>query len=292
MNNASPVAILLASCLASLPLGAQIPSPANPPATNFTSVAASSAADRSSPSDPAWLAELPPAQARAKAEGKQVLLFFHGSDWCPTCAEMKHQVFDSAVFTEYARRSLVLVDVDFPEKQKQSEELRRANLALLARFNITRESGFPTIVLLNDAGETVFQETGYNGGGPAEILPSLRRHAGPGASAGNSAAFKNLSVDEFALMAADSRNTVLDVRTAKEFEEGHLPGAINLDVTAADFEARAASLDHDKIYLVHCASGVRSARACEKLVRLNFLKLYNLPGGFRAWAKAGKPVEK
>jgi rhodanese-related sulfurtransferase len=44
--------------------------------------------------------------------------------------------------------------------------------------------------------------------------------------------------------------------------------------------------------LVHCASGVRSARACDKLNHLDFPNLYNLPGGFRAWAKAGKPVEK
>jgi rhodanese-related sulfurtransferase len=39
-------------------------------------------------------------------------------------------------------------------------------------------------------------------------------------------------------------------------------------------------------------SGVRSVKACEKLTRLEFSKLYNLAGGFRAWAQAGKPVEK
>ena len=47
-----------------------------------------------------------------------------------------------------------------------------------------------------------------------------------------------------------------------------------------------------KTYLVHCASGGRSVRACEKLSRLDFPKLYNLPGGFKAWVKAGQPVEK
>src|ERR1700683_5275942 len=64
-----------------------------------------------------WLTDLPQAQSRAKSEGKFVLLFFHGSDWCPTCTEMQHQVFDSPEFAQYARRSLVLVDVDFPEKE-------------------------------------------------------------------------------------------------------------------------------------------------------------------------------
>jgi rhodanese-related sulfurtransferase len=37
---------------------------------------------------------------------------------------------------------------------------------------------------------------------------------------------------------------------------------------------------------------VRSAKACEKLGGLDFSRLYNLPGGFKAWVKAGKPIEK
>jgi protein disulfide-isomerase len=241
-----------------------------------------------------WLSDLPQAQARAKAERKFVLLFFHGSDWCPTCVEMQRQVFDTPAFAEYARQRLVLVDVDFPEKQKQNEDLRRANLALKAKFNLSPEAGegFPTLVLLADSGETVFQETGYAGGGPVEILPKLQRHAGAVGSPCGQPGAKDLSVEEFARMAADKQNVILDVRTAGEFAAGHLPGAVNLDVTAADFAARAAGLDKNKVYLVHCAAGVRSARACAKLVSLGFPNLYNLPGGFRAWVKAGQPVEK
>ena len=55
------------------------------------------------------------------------------------------------------------MDVDFPEKHTQAEDVARANLALKARFNLTpvKDEGFPTIVLLDDAGQTVFQETGY-----------------------------------------------------------------------------------------------------------------------------------
>ncbi len=244
-----------------------------------------------SPTGLTWLTDLPSAQTRAKAEKKSVLLFFHGSNWCPACVEMQRQVFDSPAFAQYARRSLVLVDVDFPDKHKQDEELKRANAALKTRFNLSPvpDEGFPTIVLLNDAGETVFQETGYAGGGPAEVLPKLQRHTETGAP---SAAYKNLSVDEFARMAADKQNVILDVRTPGEFSAGHIPGAVNLDYNAPDFQAKAAALDKRKTYLVHCATGVRSARACEKLVRLDISNLYNLPGGFKAWAKAGQPVEK
>ena len=242
---------------------------------------------------PVWLADLPRDLTQAKAEGKSVLLFFHGSDWCPTCMEMQRQVFDSPEFAQYARRALVLVDVDFPEKKTQIDEVKRANLALKARFNFSDElgGGYPTLVLLNQAGGTLFQETGYAGGGPAEVLPKLQRHTEADALP-TDAAYKNLSVDEFARMAADKRNVILDVRTATEFQAGHLPGAVNLDLNSPDFEAKAALLDKSRTYLVHCASGGRSVKACEKLGRLDFPKLYNLPGGFKAWAQAGKPVEK
>jgi rhodanese-related sulfurtransferase len=207
---------------------------------------------------------------------------------------MQRQVFDSPAFAQYARHALVLVDVDFPDKHKQDEELRRANVALKARFNLSpvADEGFPTIVLLNDAGETVFQETGYAGGGPAEVLTKLQRHAGTGTPAAASTTYKNLSVDEFARMAADKQNVILDVRTPGEFSAGHIAGAVNLDYNAPDFQEKAAALDKSKTYLVHCAVGGRSVRACEKLSHLDFPNLYNLPGGFKAWAKAGKPVEK
>jgi rhodanese-related sulfurtransferase len=101
-----------------------------------------------------------------------------------------------------------------------------------------------------------------------------------------------LSVDEFARMAADKQNVILDVRTPGEFSAGHIPGAVNLDYNAPDFQAKAAALDKSKTYLVHCAVGGRSVRACEKLNHLDFPSLYNLSGGFKAWAKADQQVEK
>ena len=82
---------------------------------------------------------------------------------------------------------------------------------------------------------------------------------------------------------------MLDVRTAKEFAENHIPGAVNLDVNAKDFEQKAADLDKDQTYLVHCAAGVRSVRACDKMEKLQFTHLYNLLGGFEGWRHANKP---
>lgn len=131
--------------------------------------------------EPVWLTDLDAALAQAKAENKSVLMLFHGSDWCPPCIALKKQVFSTPEFAEYAARALVLVDVDFPNKKAQAEEQKQRNLALKERFNVGKKwrEGFPTVVLLNQAGETVYQEKGYRGGGPSEVLPKLQRHTEP-----------------------------------------------------------------------------------------------------------------
>ena len=104
--------------------------------------------------------------------------------------------------------------------------------------------------------------------------------------------FKNVDVAEFEKLRADKKNVVLDVRTQKEFQAGHIPGAVNIDVNAPDFPEKVARLEKSKTYLVHCGAGVRSAKACDKMGHLAFPKLYNLEGGFKAWESAGNKPEK
>ena len=105
-------------------------------------------------------------------------------------------------------------------------------------------------------------------------------------------AYKDVDVEQFDKLRADKKNVVLDVRTKEEFAAGHIPGAVNLDYSSPDFEKKVGELDKGKTYLVHCAAGGRSARACDKMSKLEFTNCFNLSGGFRAWEKAGKPVEK
>jgi phage shock protein E len=90
----------------------------------------------------------------------------------------------------------------------------------------------------------------------------------------------------------DPNAVVLDVRTKEEYQKGHIAGSTLIDFNSPDFEKQIAKLDKNKTYLVHCAAGGRSAKACKKMETLNFSKLYNLEGGLGAWQKAGKPVEK
>src|SRR2546430_1281570 len=77
-----------------------------------------------------WLTDLPKAQEKAKTDKKLVMLDFTGSDWCGWCIKLNNEVFSKAEFAKYAKDNLVLVEVDFPRKKQQPEELKRANQAL------------------------------------------------------------------------------------------------------------------------------------------------------------------
>lgn len=102
---------------------------------------------------------------------------------------------------------------------------------------------------------------------------------------------KKISIEEFEEMKEEENTVILDVRSAEEFEAGHVPGAVNVPINADDFDQQLEALDKNRTYLVHCAKGIRSGRATGKM-RGSFKSLYDFPGGFEAWKAAGKPVEK
>lgn len=85
---------------------------------------------------------------------------------------------------------------------------------------------------------------------------------------------------------------LVDVRTPEEFSEGHLENAINIDVTADDFDAKVASLDKEKPVMVYCKSGGRSAKASARLKELGFKTITDLEGGITNWKSENKPVVK
>lgn len=73
--------------------------------------------------------------------------------------------------------------------------------------------------------------------------------------------------------------SLVDVRTAEEFDAGHLDGAVNLDVQQADFEERVAELPREASYVVYCASGRRAVGAVETMLELGFTDVVN-GGGY------------
>lgn len=99
----------------------------------------------------------------------------------------------------------------------------------------------------------------------------------------------SIGVEDFEYISALPDVRLIDVRTPKEYADGHISGAENIDVKAADFAERIK--DIKGIVAVYCRSGKRSLNAAKQLANLG-CKVYDLTGGILAWQKAGKPTTK
>lgn len=94
----------------------------------------------------------------------------------------------------------------------------------------------------------------------------------------------------FAAAAVLGGTTLIDVRTPEEFAAGHLPGAVNLDLSADDFADRVAELDPEARYAVYCRTDARSGEAVRLMVDEGFTSVYHLEGGYQRWVDAGRDV--
>lgn len=104
------------------------------------------------------------------------------------------------------------------------------------------------------------------------------------------ASYEDADVKGFAELMNDSNVVVLDVRTADEFKDGHLVGALNIDQVQGDFIQKVKeALPTDRTIAVYCRSGRRSANAAGRLAAEGY-KAVNLKGGILAWKEAKMPV--
>lgn len=83
---------------------------------------------------------------------------------------------------------------------------------------------------------------------------------------------------------------LIDVRTSEEFEEAHIPGAVNIDINGDDFKQAINALDMNEVYYVYCQAGSRSVTACGYMEEIGFSRLNNLEGGISAWMDMNLPV--
>ena len=116
-----------------------------------------------------WQTDFKAAQAKAKAEKKYLLVDFTGSDWCGWCIKLHNEVFDKEPFKAEAPKQFVLVELDFPQQKKQSDELKKQNKELAQKYEI---QGYPTVLLMEADGQ-VIARTGYREGGPEDYLKHL-----------------------------------------------------------------------------------------------------------------------
>lgn len=99
----------------------------------------------------------------------------------------------------------------------------------------------------------------------------------------------NLDAGQFAAEIVKSNVAVIDVRTPEEFSQGHIPGAINIDVMSEYFTADISTLDKNCNYAIYCRSGKRSVDAATIMDESGF-ETTNLLGGIISWVESGQPV--
>jgi phage shock protein E len=83
---------------------------------------------------------------------------------------------------------------------------------------------------------------------------------------------------------------LIDVRTSEEFAEGHLVGALNLNVEDGTLEAALAGLDPSDTYQVYCRTGRRSAIAYDLMAANGFTDVTDLGSVEEAAAATGLPI--
>ena len=95
--------------------------------------------------------------------------------------------------------------------------------------------------------------------------------------------YRQVNMDEaITMMEEGSGYIILDVRTPGEFEEKHIPGAINVANETISTDEIPELPDKDQLILVYCRSGNRSKQASEKLVALGYTNIVEF-GGINDW---------
>lgn len=117
-----------------------------------------------------WHTDMSKATDISIKENKPLFLFFTGSDWCGWCIRLQKEVFKTPEFIKWAKENVVLVELDFPRKNNQTDAVKAQNAQLQQQLQVR---GYPTVwfvsatktaeakVNLNALGSS-----GYVAGGP------------------------------------------------------------------------------------------------------------------------------
>ena len=124
-----------------------------------------------------WTDDFEAAQKQAEREGKLLLVDFSGSDWCGWCKKLDKEVFAKPEFLKGVKKDFVLVMIDSPrDKSLLSEKAATQNPELQRKYRI---SGYPTVLIMDPAGE-VLDKTGYRDGGAkayVKYLMNVRKYS-------------------------------------------------------------------------------------------------------------------
>jgi protein disulfide-isomerase len=93
-----------------------------------------------------WYTSLAEAQKVSNSAKKPIFAFFTGSDWCGWCQKLHHDVLEKQSFIDWAKKNVVLLELDYPRRKQLSPELQQQNGELQQVFKV---QGYPTVWIFN-----------------------------------------------------------------------------------------------------------------------------------------------
>lgn len=126
-----------------------------------------------------WHTDFNKAMAISNKTHKPLFMFFTGSDWCGWCMKLQKEVFKTPEFEKWAKDNVVLLELDFPRRTPQSEEIKQQNAGLNSFFQVR---GYPTVWVADvdktAEGKIQFKargSSGYVAGGPSVWLEGANK---------------------------------------------------------------------------------------------------------------------
>ncbi len=95
-----------------------------------------------------------------------------------------------------------------------------------------------------------------------------------------------------AMLDADRRFHLVDVREDNEWNAGHLPRAIHLGRGIIERDIETAIPDLNAEIMLYCGGGYRSALAADHLQQMGYTNVWSMDGGIRGWHEARYPIEQ
>jgi len=121
-----------------------------------------------------WHSDFESAKNEAGENGKYVMLYFSGSDWCKPCIQLNKNILDTETFSEYARGNFVPVKLDFPKMKKNKLSKKKVihNETLAEKYN--PNGVFPLLVFL-DTNEEMIGFTGFTDVSPHAYVSIIEK---------------------------------------------------------------------------------------------------------------------
>jgi len=127
-----------------------------------------------------WHTDFTEAAKLSQKTHKPILANFTGSDWCGWCKVLKREVFVTNEFKKWAKKNVILLEVDFPRRTKIAPELKKQNYALQRAFGVR---GYPTVWMFSVGNKkdpkkdlVPLGKTGYRKGGPKVWIASIDKY--------------------------------------------------------------------------------------------------------------------